>query len=115
MAYQLTGLLGLIIVACLLLGGTFVLLALGRPVPDAIWAAWGVVITALFGHGVFLAQAQTHQRVISDMLDAVSVGAGAATTGGSGTITDQRGTAASTSGPPIDTGGASGPMTTKGG
>lgn len=77
-------LLGL--VAALLICGTFAMLLTGRPVPEPIWVAWGVVITALFGHGNFLAQNATHQRVIGDLLDAVQTGAIAAKTNG-GTTT----------------------------
>lgn len=77
---RIVGMVGLVIVASVLMGGTFALLIEGRPVPEAVWAAWGAVITALFGHGVFLAQTQTHQQVIANLLDAVSVGAEAAMT-----------------------------------
>jgi len=73
------GLILLGVVAVILLGGTFALLAMRIPVPDAIWAAWGVVITALFGHGTFLAQNATHARTVSDLLEAVQAGALAAT------------------------------------
>lgn len=82
------GLVGLIIVAVVMMAGTFTLLFIGRQVPEPVWIAWGVVLTALFGHGTFLAQALTHQRVIGDLLDAVTVGAGAAagvTTAGTAT------------------------------
>ena len=84
MTERIVGLVGLVLVALALIVGTFVLLSVGRPVPEPIWVAWGVVTTALFGHGVFLAQAQTHQRVVSALLDAVNVGAGAATGSQSG-------------------------------
>lgn len=66
------------VVACLLVLGTFALLALGRPVPEPVWVAWGVVITALFGHGVFLAQSAAHQAVIGDLMEGVRTGVAAA-------------------------------------
>lgn len=78
MRERVVGLAGLIAVALVLIVGTFTLLALGRVVPEPVWVAWGVVITALFGHGVFLAQAQSHQAVRGDLLSAFSLGAGAA-------------------------------------
>lgn len=81
-------LLGLVAVA--LISGTFALLIIGRPVPEPVWVAWGVVITAMFGHGNFLAQNAAHQRVIGDLLDAVQTGAKAANTptnGGATTTT----------------------------
>jgi len=73
------GLVGLILVAVGLLCGTFALLLVGKPVPEPVWVAWGVVFTALFGHGTFLAQAASHQATVADVLDAVSAGATAAT------------------------------------
>ena len=102
------------IVAVVLIGGTFVLLALGRPVPEPVWVAWGVVTTALFGHGVFLAQAQTHQSIVGDLLDAVTVGAGAATTGAAGTPTNGKGVTISPSLPPTEAGVDSTPKTNEG-
>lgn len=65
------------IVACLLILGTFALLALSKPVPEPVWVAWGVVVTALFGHGVFLAQAASHQAVVGDLMEGVRTGAAA--------------------------------------
>lgn len=65
------------VVACLLILGTFALLVVGRPVPEPVWVAWGVVVTALFGHGVFLAQAASHQSVVGDLMEGVRTGAAA--------------------------------------
>ena len=72
--------IGLILIALVLLGGTFGLLIAGRPVPEPVWIAWGVVMTALYGHGTFLAQNAAHVRTVNDLLDAVQTGARAATT-----------------------------------
>lgn len=66
------------VVAVSLICGTFALLIIGKSVPEPVWVAWGVVITAMFGHGNFLAQNAAHQRVIGDLLDAVQTGAKAA-------------------------------------
>lgn len=103
MAERVVGLVGLILVALALIVGTFLLLEAGRPVPEPVWVAWGVVTTALFGHGVFLAQAQTHQRVVGALLDAVNVGAGAVTGGPGGIATNGHATGGTTThnpGPP---------------
>lgn len=76
------------VVAVTLVVGTFALLIDHVPVPEPIWVAWGVVITALYGHGNFLAQAAGHARTVSDLLDAVQTGATAATPGPGTTISN---------------------------
>lgn len=76
------------IVSCLLVVGTFALLMMRVPVPEPVWVAWGVVITALYGHGNFLAQNAAHGRTVADLMDAVQAGVTAATPGMSGTITN---------------------------
>lgn len=81
------------LVAALMVVGTFALLLEKVPVPEPIWVAWGVVITALYGHGNFLAQTAAHARTIGDLLDAVQTGATAATPGS--TVAATNGPAAS--------------------
>ena len=66
------------VVAVVIVAGTFGLLMVGKPVPEPVWVAWGVIVTALFGHGTFLAQSAAHAKNMSDVLDAVQAGATAA-------------------------------------
>lgn len=85
--YRPLSLITLGVVAVVIIAGTFVLLYVGRPVPEPVWVAWGVIVTALFGHGAFLAQAVSHSQQVGQILTAVTAGARAATNGTSGTVT----------------------------
>lgn len=109
--------LGLVLLGAVtvtLMAGTFVLLALGKPVPEPVWVSWGAAVTALFGHGAFLAQAQTHQNVVGDLLDAVTVGAGAATTGATGSPTNGKTGVGGPAVPPTEAGVDSAPRMSPG-
>lgn len=94
------------LVASLLVIGTFALLVEHDQVPDAIYALDGIVITALYGHGTFLAQNEAHTRTVGDLLDAVQTGATAVRNGTAGLV--KPGTSTQP-GSTIDITGAAGP------